>query len=146
MTEMNNAARVMLVNPVTSQSHLLSHGDRVEVMATEPEVTYNLFVGDEAYLREIQENLLPAEITLKQNYPNPFNPSTTIQYALPADEIVNLEVYDILGRRVQVLQDGFQQAGWHHVRFDGAGQASGVYIYRLVAGEQHLTGKMTLIK
>ena len=79
-------------------------------------------------------------------YPNPFNPVTTIGYALPHEAKVSLVVYDILGREVEVLVDGFKDAGRHSVQFDAANLPSGTYFYRLVTPEGHFGGKMILLK
>ncbi|MCH8524724.1 MAG: phospholipase D-like domain-containing protein [Balneolales bacterium] len=89
---------------------------------------------------------LPGEVVLSQNYPNPFNPSTSIRFELPVSDQIRLEVYDVLGQRIAVLVDGAMQAGVHEVRFDGANLSSGVYVYRLQAGNTVLTRKMMLIK
>ncbi len=93
-------------------------------------------------------NELPKEIALDQNYPNPFNPSTSIRFALPESETVTLRVYDTLGRPAATLLDQKPHtAGTHTVRFDGAGLASGVYLYRLEVGASVLmTRYMQLIK
>jgi len=90
---------------------------------------------------------VPNKVELQQNFPNPFNPSTTIQYALPAQSQVNLTVYDMLGQRVATLLSGqVQSAGSHSVNFDASNLSSGVYIYRLQAGSQSITRKMILLK
>ncbi|MCH8525419.1 MAG: T9SS type A sorting domain-containing protein, partial [Balneolales bacterium] len=90
---------------------------------------------------------LPAHVALEQNYPNPFNPSTTIKYALPEVSSVRLDVFDVMGRRVATLVNNDQHAaGYHTVSFDGSRLASGVYIYRLQAGNTVMTRKLTLIK
>ena len=89
---------------------------------------------------------LPQQYKLEQNYPNPFNPTTLIGYELPARSEVRLEVFDMLGRRVAVLVDGVVDAGSHQVSFDAAQLSSGVYIYKLQAGSQTITRKMTLLK
>jgi lysophospholipase L1-like esterase len=87
------------------------------------------------------------DFRLEQNYPNPFNPSTTIHFSLPEfTSDVRLEVYDLLGRQVAVLAQGSMGAGAYTVRFEGAGLASGMYIYRLQAGSHVSIKKMTLIK
>ncbi len=89
---------------------------------------------------------IPAEFALEGNYPNPFNPTTAISYQLPAVSFVNLTVYDVTGRQVAELVNGWRDAGVHEVTFDGSGYASGVYIYRLSAAEFELSGKMVLMK
>jgi len=83
---------------------------------------------------------------LKTNYPNPFNPSTTIEYGLPQDTYVRLEVFNVLGERVNVLTDGVQDAGYHSVVFDARGLPSGIYFYRLQAGDFVDTKKLILMK
>ncbi|MFW6348725.1 MAG: S8 family serine peptidase, partial [Cyclonatronaceae bacterium] len=89
---------------------------------------------------------LPATVALHQNYPNPFNPATTLAYALPEAAEIRLEVFNIAGQRVALLEEGHQPAGRHQLRFDASALSSGVYLYRLQAGEQVLTRRMTLIK
>jgi len=83
---------------------------------------------------------------LDQNYPNPFNPSTTIQYEIPKGSTVRLTVYDILGRQVATLVNELKQAGRYEANFNGNNLASGVYIYRLQAGEFTQTRKFVLTK
>jgi hypothetical protein len=83
---------------------------------------------------------------LLEAYPNPFNPTTTISYSLPEASIVNLSIYDISGRLVATLANGYRDAGMHEVTFDGSGLVSGVYLYRLNAGEFTANGKMVLMK
>ncbi len=86
------------------------------------------------------------EFALSQNYPNPFNPSTRINFSLPASQQVRLAVYNILGQEVRVLINNQMQAGTYTFDFKGEGLASGVYIYRLVAGNLSMTKKMILQK
>ena len=88
----------------------------------------------------------PNRIELAQNYPNPFNPSTVISYNLPQAGAVSLEVFDMAGRRIAVLSEGFQPAGGYTVDFDASELSSGVYMYRLQSAGAVLTRKMTLIK
>jgi len=83
---------------------------------------------------------------LEQNYPNPFNPETNINYQLPLDSYVTLKIYDILGREVQTLVSGLQSKGNHTVIFDGGRFASGVYFYKLTAGNYTSVKKMILLK
>lgn len=90
---------------------------------------------------------LPTSISLRQNYPNPFNPATQITYDLNSSELVTLSVYSITGQKVQALVNSeMKQAGSYTVSFDAGTLASGIYIYRLQAGEQTFTRKMTLLK
>jgi N-acetylneuraminic acid mutarotase len=89
---------------------------------------------------------LPTVYVLDQNYPNPFNPSTTIKYELPKPVQVRLSVYDMLGREVSVLVNERREAGVHEVRFDGSGLSSGVYFYRLQAGDFVQSKRMLVLK
>jgi hypothetical protein len=88
----------------------------------------------------------PLTFALAQNYPNPFNPTTVISYSLPAAGRVGLKVYDVSGKEVATLVSELQEAGLHHVDFSAAGLASGVYLYRLEAGNMVAVHKMILMK
>lgn len=97
------------------------------------------------------EKAIPVRYALEQNYPNPFNPSTLIRYALPEGGPVRLTVFDVTGREVAQLVNETQPAGTYEVRFDAAavrrgGLASGVYFYRVQAGNFNDTRKMLLVK
>ncbi len=87
-----------------------------------------------------------ASFRLAQNYPNPFNPTTTIGYDLPSASQVSLKVYDVVGREVATLVNEAQAAGEHTATFNGANLASGIYFYRLQAGNFVQTRKMLLVK
>ncbi|HEX7342693.1 MAG TPA: T9SS type A sorting domain-containing protein, partial [bacterium] len=78
--------------------------------------------------------------------PNPFNASTAISFELRAASFVNLAIYDISGRRVATLVDGWREAGVHEVTFDGSSLPSGIYIARLEAGGQTQVQKMVLMR
>ncbi|MFN1833997.1 alpha-amylase family glycosyl hydrolase [Balneola sp. MJW-20] len=93
-----------------------------------------------------EEEDIPSELILDQNYPNPFNPVTNISFELPRADNITLKVYDITGRRVATLEDGFKNEGRHTVRFDASGLASGIYFYQLQSSGLSLNKKMTLIK
>lgn len=88
----------------------------------------------------------PSAFRLSQNYPNPFNPTTQISFELPNHSQVRLDVYSTTGQLITTLVNDTRSAGLHTVRFDGTGLASGVYIYRIVAGDFVETQRMTLIK
>ena len=89
---------------------------------------------------------LPQSYSLSQNYPNPFNPVTVIQYALPKDCCVKLEIYNILGQKVATLVDEQQRAGYKTVRWNAGSFASGIYFCRLKSGDYTKTRKMVLLK
>ena len=91
---------------------------------------------------------LPEEgvIALEQNDPNPFNPATTIRYRLPAAMSVSVSVYDVLGRQVETLQEGYESAGMHTLQFDGGECASGQYTVVLRTATATLIRQMTLIR
>jgi len=94
---------------------------------------------------------LPTEFALRQNAPNPFNPSTSISYDLPRASNVQLEIYNVLGQKVRTLVSGYQEAGSQSIIWDGADNtgssvASGVYFYRINAGEFNATKKMMMLK
>ncbi len=91
-------------------------------------------------------NEIPASYSLMQNYPNPFNPSTNIRLNVPVSGNVKLVVYDELGREIRVLIDGALQPGIYNIDFDGTGLTSGVYFYKLTAGDFTQTKKMILSK
>jgi len=89
---------------------------------------------------------LPENYELGNAYPNPFNPRAEIAFALPQAEKVTLVVYNTLGREVAVLANGWMQAGWHTMTFDGADLSSGLYFYTIKAGNFSQTKKMLLVK
>lgn len=89
---------------------------------------------------------LPTKITLDQNYPNPFNPSTTIQFGLPNRSNVRIDLYDMLGRKVDTIFEGTKGPGIHTINYDASALASGMYIYRLVTSNTAIAKKMMLIK
>lgn len=93
-----------------------------------------------------KEVRLPNEYNLSQNYPNPFNPSTTIQFNLKQDGKALLEVYNLLGQKVATLVNGDLKSGAYTYNWNAAGQATGVYFYRLVSGSFVQTKKMVLTK
>ena len=86
------------------------------------------------------------EFALKQNIPNPVNPVTSISFSLPTATYVNLDIYNLLGQKVATLADGIYEAGQHSVIWDARQQASGIYFYRLTAGEYSAQLKMLLLK
>lgn len=88
----------------------------------------------------------PREFVLYQNYPNPFNPSTTIRFTIPNSRFTSLIIYNLLGQQVATLVNEMKQAGQYEVKWDAEGLASGVYLYRLEAGEFRETKRMVLMR
>lgn len=83
---------------------------------------------------------------LQQNYPNPFNPSTRITFTLPGIENVTLEIYNTLGQKIETLLNNKMPAGSHEVRFNAQNLSSGIYFYRITAGDFSQVRKMVLLK
>ena len=83
----------------------------------------------------VEDEILPSQFQLSQNYPNPFNPLTTIRFTISESDLVTLKVYDILGNEVTTLVNEEKSAGVYEVEFDGNGLTSGIYFYRLQAGD-----------
>ena len=94
----------------------------------------------------VSEGELPEMFTLSQNYPNPFNPSTTISYRLPTQSNVTLKVFDVLGREVATLVNSVEQPGYKSAKFNANNLVSGVYYYRLQAGNFVETKKLVLLR
>jgi hypothetical protein len=92
------------------------------------------------------QSRIPTEYGLGQNYPNPFNPTTTIKYQIPNASHVTIKIYDVLGREVATLVDGREEAGYKSVTWDARDVPSGIYFYRLIAGNYIQTRKLILVK
>ena len=89
----------------------------------------------------------PAAFALEKPYPNPFNPQTIIRYSLPAPRAVKLEIYDLSGKLIATLVDGWQPAGYHQKQFQaGEDLASGIYLAKLIAGSVVGVEKLILVK
>jgi len=92
------------------------------------------------------EQEIPVEFTLSQNFPNPFNPSTNIRFSLPKASNVKLTIYDVLGKEVTTLVNNELNAGTHTIAWNASNLASGIYLYKLEAGDFNKTNKMLLMK
>ncbi len=126
------------VTNVTHATNTYDAASNVMTKACESGVVYS--DGNEVELA------LPGTFGLNQNYPNPFNPTTEISFTLPQASIVAVEVFNINGQKVDVLASGSFTAGTHVVTWDASSKPSGVYFYRLTAGENVVTKKMVLMK
>jgi hypothetical protein len=129
----------------------ISHYNFVDGNLTAGNFTYRLkqmdYDGTTSYSKEINiEVTAPEVFELSQNYPNPFNPSTSIKFSVPTDGMVTLIVYNLLGEKIATLVDQEIKAGRHEVKFDASKLSSGLYFYRLDAGDASFVRKMMLLK
>ncbi len=97
-------------------------------------------------VNEVYDYSIPVLYELKQNYPNPFNPNTNISYSIPQSGNVKLTVYNMLGQEVANLVNGYKETGSYTITWNAQNMASGIYVYRLEAGNQVISKKMTLLK
>ncbi len=125
---------------VTGHGHTLQTNDRVDVTNLSDDVPdVNNAVSEES-------KIMPEDFSLQQNYPNPFNPSTTISYTLPSREYVTMDVYNVLGEKVAELVNGTLPAGLHKVVFEAGNLPSGMYFYKISAGNFVAVKKMLILK
>jgi hypothetical protein len=118
----------------------------------------NKFINPKEFIRMVQaspagvqENNIPGQFELHAPYPNPFNPSTVISYELPGKSMITLKVFNVSGQVVKTLVDGVMEKGRHRIEWDGTNDsgkkaASGIYFFRLDAGDFSQTRKMTLLR
>jgi hypothetical protein len=116
------------------------------------QVTMNNFMNQIAIWDTVNVSInpigttIPTKYELKQNYPNPFNPVTKIEFAIPKSGEVTLKIFDISGREIQTLHNGYLNAGYYETSFSGAGLSSGIYFYRLESAGYTEIRRMALIK
>ncbi len=134
-------------NGTTTEMHEYSYVDR-DLSAGSysyrlKQMDYN---GSYSYSSVVDVDVSPTQFELAQNYPNPFNPSTTINFTIPQSSVVTLKVYNTLGQEVKTLINGNMESGVHSISFDASDLNSGIYFYKLEAGQFSDVRKMTLIK
>ncbi len=95
---------------------------------------------------KVENEQIPNDYILLENYPNPFNPETTIRYSIPRGGEVSITVHNSLGETIRRINEKYQSAGEHEIKFDARGLSSGIYFCRITAGENHKTIKMVLLK
>jgi hypothetical protein len=110
------------------------------------QVSSSGLLGDVATYIKSSNFSLPSKYELLQNYPNPFNPLTTIEFTLPKSEEVKIEIFNTLGQKIYVLLNQHMKAGNHEVEFNVANLSSGIYFYRIEAGEFQDVKKMIMLK
>ena len=111
-----------------------------------PHAHHELLTQTITVVNENRLVMLPSTIRLEQNYPNPFNPSTSISFAIPKHTLVQLQVFNVLGQLMQTLVDEDKQPGLYNVTWDASHKSSGLYFYRIAAGEFVQTKKAVLIR
>ncbi len=143
------------VNILENSTYLFSfegvHGKKVpNQKGKKPKVTTKASPDNQRFHLRIDPgsdgNDLPDEFELKQNYPNPFNPSTKIQFTLPLESEVSVEIFNVIGQKITTLVSGRLNSGTHVYEWNASGQASGVYLLRLVTSDGVFIKKMTLLK
>jgi hypothetical protein len=108
--------------------------------------SYYILIPTTATGINYSSNSTPQNYELKQNYPNPFNPVTVIKYLLPSESKVSLKIYDMLGKEVITLVNAIQTPGEHIVNFNASNLTSGIYLYKITAGNFTQTKKLVLLK
>ena len=137
----------ILVDTKTGENFNLRSSGLPDINISETEgleERFELFISPAG--EELAGTGVPSDFSLNQNYPNPFNPTTTIRYELPQASDVRLDIYSIEGRQITTLQNASQPAGQYSVTFDASNLASGIYLYRLQAGNAVFTKRMILVK
>jgi Secretion system C-terminal sorting domain len=107
---------------------------------------WTALINDSELTNVESEQNLDISFSLFQNYPNPFNPTTIISYRIPKQMYVEIEVFDILGRQIRLLEQGIVASGVHEIEFDATESNSGIYFYKITAGNFVQSKKMILIK
>jgi len=134
-------------NGTTTEAQSYSFIDRTASGVVQYRLKQIDFDGQFEYSNVIEVDAgVPTQFALEQNYPNPFNPTTLISYQLPVASTVSLKVYDVLGREVATLVNERQEAGAYNIAFNAKTLSSGIYFYRLQAGNFVATKKMMLVK
>lgn len=142
LTKINAAGNSSDVNSYSYIDKSITYGNTV---------TYSLYlIENNGHRKKLDQATItvsfPEEWELAQNYPNPFNPSTKIKFELPKPESVKIEVYNIIGQKIETLLNQPMPAGYHEIEFNGQNLSSGVYLYKIEAGEWHDVKKMILIR
>ncbi len=97
-------------------------------------------------IRNLPEETVPNEFELMQNYPNPFNPTTTIEFTIPKHALVNIKIYNVLGKEISTLVNEEFKAGAYQIQLNAKSLSSGLYFYRISAGSFMQTRKLLVVK
>jgi len=137
----------IIVNTILGSSSSLNGQGSYDVTNANLLTQGKLFVTYTNVVTDVQDEFQIANnFNLSQNYPNPFNPSTKIQYSIPSNQIVQLKIYDVLGKEITTLVNEVQSAGTYEVNFDGKSLTSGIYFYTIKADNYTETKSMIFMK
>ena len=142
LSQLSNSVQLMLTDAATLRSIDMTKQNSYAFTYSAPRY---FTIASSISGSELQ-GILPSSYALSQNYPNPFNPTTTIQFAIPQPGSVTLTIFDVLGREIASLADGFRNAGIYSVTWNATNVASGIYFYRLNAGTFTATKKLILLR
>jgi hypothetical protein len=143
------AKKLALVRRPTGRTHDLRADSAFTVVPRSSTTRFQLLLGSASFVENKRRAMAPSTVKMLPNYPNPFRQATTIEYALPERQQVRLEIYDVMGRRVRVLVDGRQRAGFHRLQWRAEGDAtvaSGVYFARLQAGDVTKVERLVVVR
>ena len=145
----NGFLRIMEFSPINNTIQVKTYSPTLNQYETKGSSQFTLIYDMQLLITPVE--LLPKIFALHQNYPNPFNPVTTLRYDLPENAMINITIYDMLGRQVKTLINQTQDAGYKSLIWDatndyGKPVSAGLYLYQIQAGEYMQTKKMVLLK
>ena len=160
ITAFVSAQNSKVARSTTGSSSIESASNSFQMKGTLGQITVGASAGSEATvasgywgwitkktsLDTEKEEIIPSVFKVQPAYPNPFNPTTKIDFAIPEDNKVLLEVYDINGRKISTLIDKNIQKGYHSIVWNGSDYSSGVYFIRMASGGYVSTNKVVLVK
>jgi hypothetical protein len=124
---------------------LFIYSDNI-LMSGEVSVSAESYVEGSQINNVISLNKIPADYALQQNYPNPFNPSTIIQYSVPENNFISINVYNIAGQLIETLVKGYHRAGTYKIEWNAGSISTGFYFYKMETGKISIVKKMLLVK
>ena len=111
-----------------------------------PDISFPAWSDLNIYLIESVNSDIPEKFSMAPAYPNPFNPVTHIEYSIPTSSMVEITIYDLVGRKLEKLVSEQKEPGYYHVKWDASSIASGVYLVRMEANDNNFTQKIVLMK
>jgi Secretion system C-terminal sorting domain len=137
---------VYLVDNSVNKFYNLKEEKEISIFPFHDNHNFKLLIGKQDYINGIKKSTAPSIYGLEQNYPNPFNPVTTIRYQIAQDGLVQLKIYNVLGKEVKILINKEQKQGLYEVELNASDLSSGVYFYTLKTGNFSSTRKMIVLK